>query len=81
MIIPQISGKFWDRVRECTHEWSPEYCVSYYCTCGNAAESHCLKCGVYKTEDPCGEQTGMSGWGKKRAAAQRRINLQRRMEQ
>ncbi len=61
---------FWERVAACgTHEWSPNYLEWYSCTCGNARERHCLKCGVYETQDDCGERAGMSGWGKKRSAS------------
>jgi len=60
---------FWDKVQACEHEWSPTYLEHYGCTCGQASESRCVKCGVYVTEDPCGEQSGMSGWSKKRVMA------------
>jgi hypothetical protein len=58
---------FWRKVERCKHEWSPQYSgTTRYCACGQNVESHCLRCGVYNTEDSCGEQAGMSGWPNKR---------------
>lgn len=61
---------FWLKVMACEmtggHRWSPEYSERYSCTCNQSHESHCLRCGCYNTEDPCGEQTGISGWPAKR---------------
>jgi hypothetical protein len=61
----------WDKVEKCQHEFNPDYCVSVHCDnqelgCAGGMESHCKKCGVYITEDPCGQEAGMSGWSHKR---------------
>jgi hypothetical protein len=63
---------FWEKVAQCQHEWSPNYSGLHGCTCGRARESHCLRCGVYETEDPCGELAGSSGWSQRRWSAGRR---------
>lgn len=65
-----MANNFWQRVQECDHSWNPNYIkMSYRCDCRDATESHCLKCGVYKTDDPCGEFTGFAGWPRSRRRA------------
>ena len=66
-----MSG-FWERVETCEHEWSPNYlgrphdCGQEEVGCFGPSESHCLKCGVYETTDPCGCEAGLSGWPSER---------------
>ena len=63
---------FWKRVSKCKHErLADDYCVHVGCSmreegCSGGSEAHCLDCGVYICEDPCGENSGMSGWPHKR---------------
>jgi len=67
---PEPAMPFWEQVRACQHQWAPDYYErAGGCTCGNARESHCLKCGVFEVNDPCGEQHGMSGWSYRRRRA------------
>ena len=66
--MDDIGGKFWDRVSRCSHKnLSGNYMASLSCSminqgCSGPIEEHCLDCGVYIAEDPCGEHAGMSGW-------------------
>lgn len=53
---------FWTKVESCDHEDVADYGNRLSCTCGHSFEWHCKKCGVYITDDPCGERSGMSGW-------------------
>ena len=57
-------SRFWTRVLLCSkHDFYPDYSGdTIACTCGKAYESHCRKCKAYLTKDPCGEQSGVSGW-------------------
>lgn len=63
---------FWERVERCKHKHeSPNYCVGVTCGheelgCSGGSEFHCLDCGAYVTEDPCGQVSGISGWPHKR---------------
>jgi len=62
--------KFWKKVNKCEHKnLSPDYCVMISCStpyCHGGAEVHCLDCGAYITECPCGANDGMSGWSEER---------------
>ena len=63
--------KFWAKVDKCKHEFYPDYsehigCAHWELGCSGGSEEHCRLCGVYITEDPCGDQSGMSGWSSKR---------------
>ncbi len=43
------------------HDPYPNYYVTVPCSCRQAYEEHCRKCGWYYTEsDPCGEWIGCS---------------------
>jgi hypothetical protein len=65
----ELMSKFWKKVIECEHEWSPNYNPYVYCTTLGcyAWENHCLKCGVYEFGCKCGDSgSGQSGWSNKR---------------
>ncbi len=55
-----MSEQFWDRVRACEHPIGGEFYEGHDCTCGGAHTWRCVSCGAYITEDPCGEQSGVS---------------------
>ena len=64
-------SNFWTRVRRCKHVENKTYGVFVPCShgdlgCSGGLEWHCRKCGVYITDDPCGDVAGMSGWPHKR---------------
>ena len=59
--------KFWDKVNKCRHEATANYAVHVRCLhkelgCAGGIEWQCKHCGIYITDDPCGDMTGMSGW-------------------
>lgn len=67
--------KFWDKVHKCKHKRiSENYLQLLGCStpgCGGY-ESHCLACGVFISDCPCGCESGMSGWSYKRITKSRR---------
>ncbi len=67
-------------MEECKHTNVYEnYLVSGICSMTylgcNSYEYHCKDCGMFVSNDPCGEESGVSGWSR---ARWRKFNLKRR---
>lgn len=62
---------FWHKVRRCKHKRLSDYNAHTHCAnqslgCEGGMESHCLTCGAFITECPCGYENGISGWSNRR---------------
>ena len=61
---------FQEKAHNCKHEnVSPDYYAVIRCStpyCHGGGEYHCLDCGAYVSECPCGANDGISGWPAKR---------------